>query len=102
MTSGVHDMGGAHHDAPINVPDHVMSDWERLADAVNLTLVGKGLWRVDEMRRAQEQIPPEQYLAFSYYERWIGGMERLLAEKGVLTGDEIDRRTAEIGERWGR
>ena len=100
MTSGVHDMGGTDHHEPIDVTDHVMSDWERLVDAINLTLAGKGLYRVDEMRRAQEEIPPEEYLELTYYERWIGGMERLLTEKGVLTSDEIDGRTAQVREQW--
>jgi len=32
----------------------------------------------------------------SYYERWLGSFERLLLETGVLSPDELDRRTAEF------
>jgi hypothetical protein len=101
MLSGVHDMGGEAHDGPINVPDHAMADWEVLTDAVNLALVASGAYAVDEMRRAQEEIPPDRYLAMTYYERWIGGIEQVLVERGILTTDEIDARTAELAERWG-
>jgi nitrile hydratase accessory protein len=31
-----------------------------------------------------------------YYERWLGSFERLLLETGVLSPDELDRRTAEF------
>ncbi len=33
---------------------------------------------------AIERLPPEQYLAASYYERWLGALEMLVAEKGAL------------------
>ena len=36
------------------------------------------------LRYAIERLPPEQYLAASYYERWLGALEMLVAEKGVL------------------
>ena len=43
-----------------------------------------GLFNSDELRNAIERLPPEQYLAASYYERWLGALEMLVAEKGVL------------------
>jgi nitrile hydratase len=55
----------------------------------------------DEHRRAQESIPPEQYEALSYYERWVAATELLLVEKGILTREEIDARSEELGEGWG-
>jgi nitrile hydratase len=45
---------------------------------------GRGLFNSDELRNAIERLPPEQYLAASYYERWLGALEMLVAEKGVL------------------
>jgi hypothetical protein len=36
----------------------------------------------------------------SYYERWIAATEMLLVEKGILTRDEINERSAEIERRW--
>lgn len=96
VVSGVHDMGGTHHDGTVNVPDHVLSDWEALTDALAITLAGKGLFVIDEIRRAREQLPPETYLGSSYYELWILGVEQLLVEKGILDRSEIERRTNEI------
>jgi len=31
----------------------------------------------------------------------VAATEKLLVEKGILTGDEIDERAAEIERRWG-
>jgi nitrile hydratase len=93
-------MGGEPYDGPINVPDHVMSDWEVLADAMNMTLVAKGLYPVDRFRHAVEKLERDTYLSFSYFERWIGGIERMLVELDVLTTEEIDQRAAELRARW--
>ena len=92
-------MGGTPSDEPVNVPDHALSDWEALTDALAITLAGKGLFVIDEIRRAREELPPGTYLQASYYELWILGVEQLLVEKGILARDEIDRRADEIGER---
>jgi len=43
----------------------------------------------------------EQYLSMSYYERWIASLETILVEKGLMTREEIDRKVAELEERWG-
>jgi len=47
-----------------------------------------------------EDMPADEYLALSYYERWARGTEQLLVEKGVLTRDEIDRKMAELEPTW--
>ena len=43
----------------------------------------------DEFRHAIERIPPAQYLASSYYERWLAAAETLLVERGVVTREEL-------------
>jgi hypothetical protein len=48
-----------------------------------------------------EDMPADEYLSLSYYERWIRGTEDLLKEKGILTEEEIDRKMAELEETWG-
>ena len=95
----VHDLGGS-PGGPIDKGQHALEDWERLADAINVALGVKGLQSTDEHRRAQESLPPEQYEALSYYERWVAATELLLVEKGILTREEIDERSAEIEHRW--
>jgi nitrile hydratase len=37
-------------------------------------------------------MPPEEYEAASYYERWLYSAETILTEKGVLEPGELDRR----------
>ncbi len=95
--TGVHDMGGSPA-GPIDKKGHETEDWERLADAVNIALDIKGLKTTDEHRRAIESL--ENYRELGYYERWVAATEKLLVEKGILTREEIDERSAEIERRW--
>jgi hypothetical protein len=94
---GAHDMGGS-PGGPIDRGQHEVEDWERLADAINGALGAKGLQTTDQHRRAIESL--EDYRELSYYERWVAATEKLLVEKGVLSSEEIDERTAEIERRW--
>jgi nitrile hydratase subunit beta len=96
-----HDMGGRPSDQNIDATEHVLSDWEVLADAVNVALVTRRMYTVDAHRRAMEDMRPEEYLSLSYYERWVRGTETLLVEKGVLSTEEIDRKMAELESTWG-
>ncbi|MBD0354088.1 MAG: nitrile hydratase subunit beta [Rubrobacteraceae bacterium] len=98
--TGVNDLGGS-PGGPIDKSQHQIEDWERLADAVTIVLDKKGIKTTDEHRRAQESLPPEQYEALSYYERWVAATELLLVEKGVLTREEIDTKAQELMESWG-
>jgi hypothetical protein len=91
-------MGGS-PGGPIDRGQHEVEDWERLADAINSALEARGFQSTDQHRRAIESL--ENYRDLSYYERWVAATERLLVEKGVLSGGEIDERAAEIERRWG-
>jgi len=96
-----HDMGGRPTDEPLNLQEHTLADWEILADAVTTALGARGIRTTDESRRAMEDMPPSDYMALSYYERWVRGAEQLLIEKGMLTTDEIDKKMAELEATWG-
>lgn len=96
--AGTHDLGGTPGAGRIDKRQHETEDWERLADAVTVALDKKGIKTTDEHRRAQESLNPEQYGSLGYYERWIVATELLLIEKGILTREEIDTRSAGIGE----
>jgi nitrile hydratase len=90
--NGPHDLGGAHGFGPIAPePDepvfHV--DWERRAAALSLAMGGTGVWNIDMARHARERIPPAEYLAASYYEKWLKGLERLLVEHGLVSAEEL-------------
>ena len=96
-----HDMGGRPTEEALNVHEHALADWEVVADAVAQALGARGIRTTDESRRAMEDMPAEDYLTLSYYERWVRGTEQLLVEKGLLATDEIDRKMAELEETWG-
>lgn len=89
---GAHDRGGWPTEEAIEREEHILADWERRVDALHNVLSEKGLRRTDEMRRAIESLPAEEYESRSYYERWTAALEILLLEKGVLTAAEIDAR----------
>ncbi|MDZ7826855.1 MAG: nitrile hydratase subunit beta [Gammaproteobacteria bacterium] len=51
----------------------------------------------DRFRHAIERIDPVAYLTHGYYGRWLGGIETLLVEAGVVDRDELDRRARARG-----
>ena len=96
-----HDMGGRPGEAALNTAEHALADWEVVTDAVNSVLGAKGLRTTDQLRRAMEDMPADDYLALSYYERWARGTEQLLVEQHILSVAEIDARMAELEATWG-
>jgi nitrile hydratase len=65
-------------------------DWEAHVFALNAALLGRGVYNLDEFRDAIERMPPADYLAASYYERWFTAIRTLLVEKGVITQEDMD------------
>ena len=59
------------------------ADWQARVFALSRVLRERGVFNADEFRDAIESLPPERYLAASYYERWLEAMENLLAGKGI-------------------
>ena len=82
---GVHDMGGMHGFGPVPVEVdeplfHARWEgrvWRMLATVMSNTTI-------DRFRYTIEQMPPAEYLASSYYERWLWAIEHLAAEQGLL------------------
>lgn len=66
------------------------SDWEAHVFALNRTLIGGGVYSLDEFRDAVERMAPAHYLASSYYEKWLFAITTLCVEKGVLTEAEVE------------
>ena len=96
----VHDRGGLPTDETINRSDHEWADWEHLTNALVGVLRRHDIMNVDELRRGIESIPPDEYEAYSYYERWSASLETILVEKGVLQVAEIDAKVVELNDRW--
>ena len=92
MERAVHDRGGWPTDAPIDRSEHELADWEILVDSLVGTLGQSGVMNVDELRRGIESMPPAEYEAATYYERWLYSVETVLTEKGVLAPGELDAR----------
>lgn len=91
--NGPHDLGGLQGFGPIapeaNEPVF-HHEWERRAAALSLAMNATGTWNIDMVRHARERIPPAEYAAATYYEKWLKGLERLLVEHGLATQAEID------------
>lgn len=90
--SRIHDVGGmtgfpAIVEEPDEPPFH--ADWEAHVFALNAALIRRGVYNLDEFRDAIERMPPQEYLAATYYERWFMAITTLLVEKGVATAGEL-------------
>jgi nitrile hydratase len=94
-------MGGRPSSEPLNLEEHTLADWEIVTDALSVALGARGIRTTDEHRRMMEDMPADEYLSLSYYERWARAVEELLIEKGILTREEIDRQMAELEATWG-
>ena len=92
-----HDMGGMPAD-PVDPDSPPTKPWAKLITATVGALREKKLMTVDEMRRALEDLPSEQYDR-SYFERWAEALTDLLEEKGLATHDEVADRMDEIRRR---
>lgn len=90
--NGPQDLGGAQGFGPVRPePNEPVfhTEWERRAAALSLAMNATGMWNIDVVRHARERIPPAEYLASTYYEVWLKGLERLLVENGLVTAEEL-------------
>jgi nitrile hydratase beta subunit len=100
--NGAHDLGGSQGFGPVPIErDEPVfhEEWERRVFGISFALWGR-IGSVDDFRYARERMHPEEYLAASYYEKWLAAAERLAVERGVITTDELEkrRRVLEGGE----
>src|SRR5262249_27480625 len=85
--NGAHDLGGLHGFGPVVIePDEPVfhAEWERRVFALRMAMDVRARWNIDVSRYSIEQMPPAEYLAASYYERWLWRLERLLEQHGFL------------------
>lgn len=89
----INDVGGMSGFGPLDTRDDCEpfhADWEARVFALNGALIRAGVYHLDEMRDAIETMPPADYLAASYYERWFHAMRVLLDRKGVVALGELE------------
>jgi nitrile hydratase len=90
---GAQDMGGVTGFGPVQPePDEPVfhAEWERRAFALTLAMGMPGGWNIDMSRFAREDRPHQDYLAKSYYQIWLAGLERLMLERGLVSAEEIE------------
>ena len=91
------DIGGEEAGA-IDTADHGMKFWEKQANALRNTLSSHRIVRLDEMRRAAEELG-SRYYELSYFQRTTEALRNLLLEKGFFTEEELARKMDEIRRR---
>jgi nitrile hydratase subunit beta len=90
---GGQDMGGMPWSGPVQPePDEPTfhAEWERRAFALTLAMGRPGGWNIDMSRFARENRPADEYLGMNYYQIWLAGLERLMAERGLVAPEEIE------------
>lgn len=86
-----HDMGGQPA-GRIDRSTHDYELWEKRVDALLVLTSNRGLFTVDGLRRALEELGPEAFESMTYYERWIAAVTQNLVEAGVITEAELEAR----------
>ncbi len=82
---GMHDVGGMDGFGTIDNEKNepvFHHPWEGRAYAMNMLTGAWRKWNLDQTRYSTEKFTPRQYLALTYYERWITGV----ADRGIATG----------------
>ena len=90
--NGIHDMGGMDGFGPVEPEPNepaFHAPWEGRVLAMQRALAATGAWTIDASRYARERLPPDVYLASSYYWQWLLGMEANLVAHGLVGADEI-------------
>ena len=90
--NGVHDMGGMDGFGKVEAEaDEPMfhEQWEGRVLAMVRAMGAAGAFNIDISRFYRESLPPDIYLACSYYQKWLLGLEDLLIDKGFISSSEV-------------
>ena len=85
-------MGGMQGFGPVVVPGSdapYHHEWEARILALSV-ITGFERLRVSSGRAAREEMPPAEYLAAGYFDRWVYSTERGLLENAVLQPGEVE------------
>lgn len=92
-----HDMGGDEAGA-IDTVDHGMKFWEKQANALRNTLTSRKVLRLDELRRAAEDLG-DRYDQLEYFQRTTEALRTVLLEKGLFSEAELESKIEAIRKR---
>jgi nitrile hydratase subunit beta len=91
---GAHDLGGMQGFGAVVAPGAELAyheRWEARVFALHALIGSQDLGAGPGGRPTREQMPAADYLAASYYERWLWSAERRLERTGVIRPGEVER-----------
>ncbi|MEM1432550.1 MAG: nitrile hydratase subunit beta [Pseudomonadota bacterium] len=98
---GIHDLGGRHGFGAVEIEDDepvFHERWEAAVFTMTRSARAAGATaNTDQFRFAIERIDPIAYLTHGYYGRWLGGLETLLTEAGVVSTAAVTGRAVRLG-----
>jgi nitrile hydratase subunit beta len=92
MTDSIHDMGGMHGFGKVEPEQNepvFHAPWEGRTLALNRAMGYTGIWTIDQTRAGIENLPPDVYLASSYYRKWELRLENMIVELGLADAEEL-------------
>ena len=94
------DIGGQACNDKVSITEHALLPWEKRCHALLDVLDYHKIVNTEEKRRATENIGPDLAGKLTYYQKWIVAASNCLLQKGILTPDQIARKTKEVSERY--
>jgi nitrile hydratase beta subunit len=97
---GAHDLGGMHGFGPVVEPggEAIYHErWEPRVFAIQMLVGIEHLGAGPGGRPVREEMEPAEYLAASYYERWLFSAERRLQRKGTIEPGDVERMMERLG-----
>jgi hypothetical protein len=94
---GIHDLGGMDGFGSVPMGGHetdASAPWEQRVQGLFRAALAQRLLNIDEFRHGIERMDPLRYLEAAYYDRWYTSVERILIEKGMVTEEELEERSA--------
>jgi nitrile hydratase subunit beta len=92
-------MGGMHGFGPVapGAGEQVFqAAWQPRIFALHMVISNEGLAGGPDGRATRETMPPAEYLAASYYERWLWSAERRLELRGTIAPGEVEQMMARL------
>ena len=90
---------GGNAAGPVVPKDHDFALWEKRIDALYNIAAAKGIFTVDGLRRALEDMGEEAFETMSYYERWVAAVNQNLLEAGVYSLEELGAKMEAVAQR---
>ena len=101
--NGVHDMGGMDGFGKVEAePNEPVfhEEWEGRVVAMVRAMGAQGAFNIDMSRFYRERLPPQVYLASSYYKKWFLGLQDVLVARGYLAADEVMRGSLQTAQAY--